>query len=692
MDPRADALSARAAIARAWLGADVTTGTITLGDITLRAHQVAGVARLRAALAEYGGALLADETGLGKTYIAVALIAEAKQPLVVAPAALLPMWRSALAAAGVAARLHTTEALSRGRIPARSDLVVVDEAHHFRNPATRRYAALAGIVANARVLLLSATPVHNTGADITALLALFRANPPLGRVIVRREHTSVTRPRVAPMEWIPTTDDEETLHAIIALPPPVPPRDGEAGGALVAHGLVRQWASSAGALTAALKRRLGRAVAMAATLEHDRHPTYRDLRAWCLGEGAVQLAFPELLIPEVAEGTRELREAVDAHARGLRRLLAQMATRPDPDIARAAALRDVVAGRKTVAFSAYEDTVHAIARHLGDRRTCALSARGGVVAGGRLRRAEVLSRFAPVATGSPRPAPAHAIDLLIATDLLSEGLNLQDASVIGHLDLPWTPARMEQRVGRAARIGSPHECVRVYALAPPASAETMLGVERRLRDKLQAAARAVGISLMLFPQPRAAGLRSTLERWAAIDVRPGALGAIRSECRGFLAAIRIGTDTLLVADLGAGTTDDPDVLARAVAYGDGEAIAIDRIARDNAERAILAWGEARDMQGVRSRDVARRIAGIVSRARAHRRPAVAEMAARARRAAVLPLGVGAERALVALAEAEMADETWLEAMASFADAHERATDPSRPGVEILAMLLFHQCT
>jgi hypothetical protein len=70
------------------------------------------------------------------------------------------------------------------------------------------------------------------------------------------------------------------------------------------------------------------------------------------------------------------------------------------------------------------------------------------------------------------------------------------------------------------------------------------------------------------------------------------------------------------------------------------------------------------------------------------------MAARARRAAILPLGIGAERALGALAEAEMADETWLEAMASFADAHERTPSTPgvrRPGIEILAMLLFHEC-
>ncbi|HZS62142.1 MAG TPA: DEAD/DEAH box helicase [Gemmatimonadaceae bacterium] len=683
MDARTDSLEhaargARGAIARSWLGIDAPSSTsIALGSITLRPHQTDGVARIRAAIAEYGGALLADETGLGKTYIAVALIAEAKRPLIIAPAALLPMWRSALSQAGVISRIHSTEALSRGRIPARGDLVVVDEAHHFRNPKTRRYAALADLVTQTNVLLLSATPVHNQSADITALLALFRANPPLGRIIIRREHTSATRPRITRLESIATADDEATLHDIVALPPPVPPRDGEAAGALVAHGLIRQWASSTGALRAALKRRLGRATAMAATLEKNRIPTYRDLRAWCLGEGAIQLAFPELLIPESPSDTRDLKAAVEAHAQGVRELLACMATRPDPDIARAAALREISAGRKTVAFSAYEDTVHAMARQLRDRRTCALSASGGIVAGGRLRRSEAIARFAPIATGSPPPAAACAIDLLIATDLLSEGLNLQDASVVVHLDLPWTPARMEQRVGRAARIGSPHACVSIYALAPPASSETMLGVERRLEEKLQHAVRAIGPDL-----------RTTLERWAAMDAASARLGAVRSQYDGFLAAVRVGDAVLLVADLGEGVTDDPDALARVVAAAEGEAVVAEPMARDRAQQTVLAWAEARDIRTVRSTNVARRIAGIVSRARAHRRPAVAAMAARARRAAVLPLGAGAERLLGALADADLEDETWLAEMAEFAESFEGAPKPA--GIEILAMLLFHR--
>ena len=168
----------------------------------------------------------------------------------------------------------------------------------------------------------------------------------------------------------------------------------------------------------------------------------------------------------------------------------------------------------------------------------------------------------------------------------------------------------------------------------------------------------------------------------------------RSERPGFLAAVRVGAETVLVTDLGSGVTDDPDVLAQAAAYGDGEPVANDDEMREQVERQIMTWGErrgaTRDIHDLGSRHVARRIAGIMSKARAHRRPMLAEMAARARRAATLPLGVGAERALGTLAEAEMDDEAWLEAIAAFADDHGRTRPAARPGVDILAMLLFHQ--
>src|SRR5213075_485696 len=120
---------------------------------------------------------------------------------------------------------------------------------------------------------------------------------------------------------------------------------------------------------------------------------------------------------------------------------------------------------------------------------------------GRVSRDVVLEQFAPEHGGVREVGAASRIDLLITTDLLSEGLNLQRASVIVHLDLPWNPARLDQRVGRARRLGSRHETVSVYVIAPPAAADRLLRVEERLREKLSVAQRTVGVAGQILPSP-----------------------------------------------------------------------------------------------------------------------------------------------------------------------------------------------
>ena len=71
-------------------------------------------------------------------------------------------------------------------------------------------------------------------------------------------------------------------------------------------------------------------------------------------------------------------------------------------------------------------------------------------------RGRVVERFAPVAHGRPElKGTAEEIDILIATDVLSEGQNLQDAGYLVNYDLHWNPTRMVQRAGRIDRLGSP---------------------------------------------------------------------------------------------------------------------------------------------------------------------------------------------------------------------------------------------
>ncbi|HLB08104.1 MAG TPA: hypothetical protein VK617_01120, partial [Gemmatimonadaceae bacterium] len=109
------AAEARALIATHWLPA--IEAADKLGSITLHAHQQGAIDRLRVLLREQRGALLADEAGLGKTYVAAAMLRDSVRPLIVLPAALRTMWRSALRAAQVSATMVSYSALSRGTVP-----------------------------------------------------------------------------------------------------------------------------------------------------------------------------------------------------------------------------------------------------------------------------------------------------------------------------------------------------------------------------------------------------------------------------------------------------------------------------------------------------------------------------------------------------------------------------------------------
>ncbi|HEY0971063.1 MAG TPA: SNF2-related protein, partial [Gemmatimonadales bacterium] len=320
-----------------------------LGGVTLRHHQLDAVARLRQLLDDAGGALLADDVGLGKTYIALAVAREARTPLVVAPASLRPTWMEAFRRTGVHAPFVSTERLSRRDAPAPSDvphdMVIVDEAHHFRNPRTRRYVALARLVRRARVLLLSATPVHNRREELEALLALFLGSRAAAlddagraRLVIRRTHDALPvaarPPRALPLRALPIAANDEVTRRILDVPPPVPAHDSGVAGALAVHGLLRLWASSAGALRAGSRRRLVRAESLLVALESGHHLSRAELERWAVGDDVVQPAFPELLGAcdvggALASEPDALADAVRAYAVGVRAVLAALGAEGD---------------------------------------------------------------------------------------------------------------------------------------------------------------------------------------------------------------------------------------------------------------------------------------------------------------------------------------------------------------------------
>lgn len=76
------------------------------------------------------------------------------------------------------------------------------------------------------------------------------------------------------------------------------------------------------------------------------------------------------------------------------------------------------------------------------------------------------------------------IDILIATDCLSEGQNLQDANMQINYDIHWNPVRLIQRFGRIDRIGSPNKLIRCVNFWPAKSFEAYLNLENRIQNRM----------------------------------------------------------------------------------------------------------------------------------------------------------------------------------------------------------------
>ncbi|MEH1948533.1 MAG: SNF2-related protein [Nostoc sp.] len=113
------------------------------------------------------------------------------------------------------------------------------------------------------------------------------------------------------------------------------------------------------------------------------------------------------------------------------------------------------------------------------------------------QREEKVKRFAPKANAQSDEELAallqNPIDILICTDVLSEGQNLQDAGVLVNYDLHWNPVRMIQRAGRIDRLGTDYDELFIYNCFPEQGLEDLLGLVRRLQHRIATIDREVGL-------------------------------------------------------------------------------------------------------------------------------------------------------------------------------------------------------
>lgn len=185
-------------------------------------------------------------------------------------------------------------------------------------------------------------------------------------------------------------------------------------------------------------------------------------------------------------------------------LAAARAVGPDKD-AKLDALRGVIAGKcsspinpgnhKVIVFTAFADTARYLYDQLAPWARTELGVETALVTGSGSNRstlphlrkdlASILTAFSPRSKERPEELESEGdLDLLIATDCISEGQNLQDCDWLINYDIHWNPVRIIQRFGRIDRLGSPNERIQLVNFWPNMELEEYLDLEQRVSGRM----------------------------------------------------------------------------------------------------------------------------------------------------------------------------------------------------------------
>ncbi len=593
-------------------------------NLPLTSFQKHGVARARRLIREMGGVIVADEVGLGKTFIAGEILKiyhECRQrALLICPASLRDTtWREFLNTYQLFGECLSFEQLANDRQlrdvqRPRADqehikqpleeyqLVIVDEAHNYRNPDTpTRAAVLRRLLFGKRrdLLLLTATPVNNSLWDLYHLIRFFlRQDAHLSDRGIRsirerfdramREDPSSLSPDILypiidattvkrTRQFVKKHYSRDTIKGLDGKPCPIVfpkpnaisvrydldeilpgffdeleraldpdheqsiafaryipeeyscERDHEEiarAGALIGllrSGLLKRFESSIFAFCNTIKKMVeehdvfikaldaGYVVrtGFMKELSADDDSVFEDLLSSSQYREAAS-AYKIVNLRSAVERDRELLRSLKDQAKKvtkdqdpklqvLAESLEKIVERAEREAINALDERQK---RKVVIFSFFEDTVEWIRDYLNfviDVRPNLAGYRGRitVVSGsGNLAqesRQSAVQGFAPVSMGASRGQDDDLYDLMIATDVLAEGVNLQQCRNIINFDVPWNPMRLVQRHGRIDRIGSPHNRVFLRTMFPADRLDRLLNLEQRILDKLAMAAASIGV-------------------------------------------------------------------------------------------------------------------------------------------------------------------------------------------------------
>lgn len=146
-------------------------------------------------------------------------------------------------------------------------------------------------------------------------------------------------------------------------------------------------------------------------------------------------------------------------------------------------------------------------------------------------KSDMIKRFDPV-NNAVEIAPEEQIDILVSTDVLSEGVNLQAGRTVINYDFHWNPVRLIQRVGRIDRIGSEHDVVDVINFLPTTKVDSALRLKERVSNKIDTIRRIIGHDQKILESSEA------IDKDAVQDIYSGDEAVLDKDADGILDIIQ----------------------------------------------------------------------------------------------------------------------------------------------------------
>jgi len=536
----------------------------------LRPGQLASFRRIAYAVDRYRGAILADPVGTGKTYIALAVARTRCRdvPTVcIVPPALAEQWERVAQALDMPVVVWSHARVSRGILPPPSGpLVLIDESHHFRNRAIRRYEHLAPWIAGRRAILISATPVVNKLTDLANQLRLVvrdtalidhglpsiaqalrygHAHPALVHLIIRGDNGQTLRPSRRDKS-VHTCHGSSELEPLLAVVDGLKHSTNPSIHALIRSVFWRAAASSPAALLGCAKR-YQRLLHHARDARASGRAMSRSALHWFTAGAEDQLVFWPLITDGESATDLDLTDLVK-----LDTLIPAIRAQAEVPDAKCRALRTVLSDKRpTLVFATSEDTIAYLRRQLAISNLAWCTGRCSGIGSTPLPRHAVLDWFRP--EPRRRALQVRPPYVLLSTDVAAEGLDLQAAARVVHYDLPWTAVRLTQRDGRVLRLGSNHGQVEIISFPLPSVLDRRLRQHRRLDEK-----RRLPVRLGLAGQP-VESWRWRVELAQLLGLGAATAGCARVSCspRGLLAGFSVFGHR--VADDEASTDEDARV-------------------------------------------------------------------------------------------------------------------------------------